>query len=107
MEVKVRNRFSAIRPVVDDETISCFFQLALPGDSLSGSKKMGKDRMILGGDGTMAGVVFFGNQEDVDRRLGSDVAKGEDMIILVEDVGLGLAVDDLFEDRFGHGVTRW
>jgi hypothetical protein len=28
------------------------------------------------------------------------------VIVLVQDVGLGFAVDDLFEDRFSHGFYQ-
>jgi hypothetical protein len=103
VKVKVRNRFSSIGSVVDDEAIPCFFQLALSGDTLRCGKKMGKDRMVLGGNGAMAGVMLFGDEKDVGRGLGSDVAEGKDVIVFVEDVGLSFPVDDLFEDRFGHG----
>ena len=101
--MEVRYRFTSIGSVIDDESISCFFQLALSGYTLRGGKKMGKDRMVLGGNGAMAGVMFFGDEKDVGRGLGSDVAEGKDVVVFVEDVGLSFPVDDLFEDRFGHG----
>ena len=101
--MEVRNRFSSIGSVVDDEAISCFVELALSCDTLRGGKKIGKDQMVLGGNGAMAGVMLFGDEKDVGRGLGSDVAEGKDVIVFVEDVGLSFPVDDLFEDRFGHG----
>jgi len=103
VKVEVRNRFSSIGSVVDDESVSCFFELALPGDTLRGGEKMGKDRVVFGGDGTVASVMFFGDEKDVGRGLGCDIAEGKVVIVFVEDVGLSLPVDDLFEDRFGHG----
>ena len=102
MKVQVRDRFSSIGSVIDDESITCFFQLALAGDTLRGGKKMGEDRMVFGGDGAVASMMFFGDEKDVGRGLGSDVAEGNDVIVFVEDVGLSFPVDDLFEDRFGH-----
>jgi len=60
--VQVRNRFSSIGSVVDDEAIPCFFQLALSGDALCGDQKMGKDRMVFGGDGAVASMMFFGDE---------------------------------------------
>jgi hypothetical protein len=62
--------------------------------------------MILGGHGAVSGVVFFRDEEDVCRGLGGDIPKGENVIVLVQDVGLGFAVDDLFEDRFSHGFYQ-
>ncbi len=54
----------------------------------------------------MSGVVFFWDEEDVCRGLGGDIPKCENVIVLVQDVGLGFAVDDLFEDRFSHGFYQ-
>ena len=62
--------------------------------------------MILGGHGAVSGVVFFRNEKDVCRGLGGDIPKGENVIVLVQNVGLGFAVDDLFEDRFSHGFYQ-
>ena len=63
---------------------------------------MGEYDMILCGNGSMAGVMFFGNEKDVSRGLGSEISKCQDVIVFVEDVGLSFAVDDLFKDRFCH-----
>jgi hypothetical protein len=103
VKVEVRNRFSSVGSVVDDESISCFFQLALSSDTLCSGEKMGKDRMVFGGDGPVAGVMFFGNEKNVGRGLGGYVAEGKDVIVFVENLGLSFPVDDLFKDRFGHG----
>ena len=62
VEVEVGNCFSSIGSVVDDEAISCFFQLALSGDTLSGGKKVGKNWMVLRGNRAVAGVMFFGDE---------------------------------------------
>ena len=62
VEVEVGNCFSSIGSVVNDEAISRFFQLALSGDTLRSSKKMGKNRMVFRGNGTVAGVMFFGDE---------------------------------------------
>jgi hypothetical protein len=59
--------------------------------------------MILRGHGAVSGVVFFWDQEDVCRGLRGDIPKGEDVVVFIQDVGLGFAVDDLFKDRFSHG----
>ena len=62
--------------------------------------------MILGGHGAVPGVVFFWNEEDVHGGLGGDIPKRENVVVFVQDVGLGFAVDDLFEDRFSHGFYQ-
>jgi hypothetical protein len=62
--------------------------------------------MILGGHGAVSGVVFFWNEENVCGGLGCNIPKGKNVVVFVEDVGLGFAVDDLFEDRFSHGFYQ-
>jgi len=97
--------FSAVGSVVDDKAVAGLIELELAGDFLGGGKEMAKDGMIFRGDSGVAGVVLFGNQQDVDGGLGGDIAEGEDVIILIDDVGFGLTVDDPFEDCFGHGPS--
>jgi len=62
--------------------------------------------MILGGHGAMSGVVFFWNEENVCGGLGGNIPKSENVVVFVQDVGLGFSVDDLFEDRFSHGFYQ-
>jgi len=105
MEVKVGDGFSAIGAVIDDEAVAGFFKLALASDPLSGDEEMSEEGMILGRDGAVAGVMFFWNDENMDGGLGGEITKGEDVIILVEDIGGEFAVDDAFEDGFGHRAS--
>jgi len=102
VEVKVRNCFSTIGAIIDDEAIACFFELALAGNALGGDEEMSEEGMILGRNGAVAGVMFFRDEKDVDGGLGGEITEGEDVIVLVEDIGRDLAVDDAFEDSFGH-----
>ena len=101
--MEVGNCFAGVGAVIDDQPIPCFVEAGLAGDALGGCEKVGEERVVFGGDGSVAGVVFFGDEQDVSGCLGSEVAEGEDMFVLVKDVGLSFAVDDLFEDRFSHG----
>jgi hypothetical protein len=105
MEVKVGDSFAAIGAVINDEAVAGFVELALASDPLGGDEEMGEEEMIFSGDGTMAGVMFFWNDKNVDGCLGGEITKGEDVIILVEDIGGELAVDDAFEDGFGHRAS--
>jgi len=43
--------------------------------------------MSFGGYGTVAGVMFFWNDKNVNGGLGGEVTEGEDVIILVENIG--------------------
>ncbi len=105
MEVKVGDGFAAIRAVINDEAVAGFFELALTGNPLSGDEEMSEEGMILGRDGAVAGVMFFWNDKNMNGGLGSEITKGENVIILVEDIGGELAVDDAFEDGFGHRAS--
>jgi hypothetical protein len=105
MEMEVGNGFPAVRSVVDDQTVAGLIQFQLAGDFLGSGEEMAKDGVMFRGDGSMARMVLLRNQENVDRGLRSDVAEREDVGILVDDIGLGFAVDDPFEDRFGHGPS--
>lgn len=105
VEVQVGDGFAAIRAIIDDESIAGFVELALTGNPLGGDEEMSEEGMILGRDGAVAGVMFFWNNKNMDGGLGGEITKGEDVIILVENIGGELAVDDAFEDGFGHRAS--
>jgi hypothetical protein len=72
---------------------------------LGGGKEMAKNGMMFRGDGGMAGMVLLRDEEDMNGGLRGDITEGEDVIILIDDVGFGFAVDDPLKDRFGHGPS--
>ena len=103
--MKVGDGFSTIGAIIDDEAIAGFFELALAGNALGGDEEMSEEGMILGRNGAVAGVMFFRDEKDVDGGLGGEITEGEDVIILVKNIGRNLAVDDAFEDGFGHRAS--
>ena len=103
--MKVGDGFSTIGAIIDDEAIAGFFELALAGNALGGDEEMSEEGMILGGNGAVAGVMFFRDEKDVDGGLGGEITEGEDVIILVKNIGRNLAVDDALEDGFGHRAS--
>ena len=105
--MEVGNCFAGVGAVIDDQPIPCFVEAGLAGDALGGCEKVGEERVVFGGDGSVAGVVFFGDEQYVSGRLGSEVAEGEDMFVLVKDVGLSFAVDDLSKIVLAMAITRW
>ncbi len=100
--MKMGNSFPAIGAIIDDEAVAGFVELALASDSLGSDEEMCEEGMSFGGYGTVAGVMFFWNDKNVDGGLGGEITEGEDMIILVENIGGEFAVDDAFENGFGH-----
>ena len=103
--MKVGDGFSTIGAIIDDEAIAGFFELALAGNALGGDEEMSEEGMLLGGNGAVAGVMFFRDEKDVDGGLGGEITEGEDVIILVKNIGRNLAVDDALEDGFGHRAS--
>ncbi len=103
--MKVGDGFAAIRAVINDEAVAGFVELALASDPLGGDEEMGEEGMIFRGDGTMAGVMFFWNDKNMNGGLGSEITKGENVIIFVENIGGEFAVDDPLEDGFGHRAS--
>jgi len=102
VKVEMGNGFPAVGAVVDHEAVTGLVEFQLPGDFLGGGEKVAENGVVFRGDGGVAGVVLFGNEKDMDGGLGGDVAKGQDVLVLVDNVGLGFTVDDPFKDRFGH-----
>ena len=103
--MKVGDGFSTIGAIIDDEAIAGFVELALAGNALGGDEEMSEEGMILGRNGAVAGVMFFRDEKDVNGGLGGEITEGEDVIILVKNIGRNLAVDDAFEDGFGHRAS--
>ena len=102
----MRNSFSPIGAIIDDKAVASFIEADLAGYALGCDEKVGKDWMILGRNGAVSGVMFFWDKKDVCGGLGSNIPKGENVVVFVQDVGLGFAVDDLFKDRFSHGFYQ-
>lgn len=105
VEMEMGDSFPAVGAIVDDEAVAGLIEFELAGDLLGSGEKVAENRVIFRGNGGMAGMVLFGNEKNVDRGLGGDVAEGQDVIVLVDNVGFGLAVDDPLEDGFGHGPS--
>lgn len=103
MEVQVGHGFAPIRTVVHHKAIASRVQFQLAGDFLGGGKQVAEDGMVFGGYGGVAGMMLFRDKQNMHWGLRSDVAEGENVFVLVDDVGLGFPVDDPFKDRFGHG----
>ena len=103
--MKVRDCFSTIGAIIDDKAIACFVELALAGNALGGDEEMSEEGMILGRNGAVAGVMLFRDEKNVNGGLGGEITEGEDVIILVKYIGRDLAVDDAFEDGFGHWAS--
>ena len=102
--MEMRHGFAAIRPVVDHQSVTALkIQLLRHRSRLE--QEMTDQLMILGRGFAEAGDRLLRHDEDMRRRLGVDVAKGTDLVILKHDLGGNLAGDDLLENGFAHAAS--
>lgn len=101
--MQVIDRLAAVRSAVDHGAVAARqfeFLGELRGDDEQVADEFGIVRFEVGeGDD-----LPFGNHQQVRGRLRIDVAEGDAAVVLVDDVGGDLAIDDSLEDGFvGHG----
>jgi hypothetical protein len=85
--VKVVHGLAALRAVVDDHTEAALGQALLPGYRLRDEHQVAQQRLvILTGVGQPGEAVsMFGNNQEVDRSLGADIAERQALVIIVND----------------------
>ena len=103
MAVQMRNRLAGIGPVVDDQAITIFIEAELAGDVRCFQEKMSEHCVIFWSCFVDARNDFSRNDQDVRWRGGTDVAKGDDQIIFVNDVSGDFAIGDFLKQRLAHG----
>ena len=113
--MQMRHTLTPLLAAVDDHAIA-LRQAQLAGDFSRHQELMPDERLMFVGELVERGDFFARNDEHVRWRLRVHVAKGEAEVVLIDDVGFDLAVDDAFEDRhlslvtghwsfgFGHSV---
>ena len=102
--VEMGDGFAGVGAVVDDEAVAGLCEAEFGGDFGGFEQEVAEGFFVLGFGGGDVGDGFFGDDEDVDRRFGRDVAKGDDEIVLVNDVRGNLAGDDFFKES--HAVIK-
>jgi len=97
VNVQMRNGFAAMRAVVDDKSIAGFINAFVARD-LCGSQQQGSEHVLMLRPGRADAVdPVFRYDEDVDRCLGRDVAKRQNLIIFVDDLSRDFTVPDFLE----------
>ena len=102
--MEVGDGFAAVGTVINDEAVAGGGYVFAAGDVGGGEEEVSKEALIIALGVSNAGDGFFGNDKDVDRGLGGDVAEGEALVIFEDDVGGDFARDDFFEK--GHASWR-
>lgn len=93
--VQVIDALAAILALVDDKTVAAGESL-LFGDLLRRIEDMAVITILA--DCRKPGNFMPGGNHNMNRRLGLDVAEGDDMIVFVNDSGRDFPVDNLRED---------
>lgn len=110
VKVQVRDGFAGVGPVIEDEAESVF-EAELFGDFTGFEEQMSKDGVVTYFGFSDARDGFFGNDEDMHRRLGFDIVESDHPVVFVNDGGRDFARDDFFKQRFAHvqngGPNEW
>lgn len=100
--MQVEHRLAGRRPVVDHQSIG--LAEALIGGHLRGDQQQMAEQALIFGRriGELWNRLAW-HQQQMHRRAGMDVAEGDAVRVLVDDVAGNLAVDDSLEQGLGHG----
>lgn len=104
MDVEMRNAFPCIRPVIDNHPEPRLIDFQLGSNLLSDQKQMPQKALIPHPGLSDSGNNLFRNDQHMKGRLRSNIVKGNDPIIFVNNVGRNLALDDLGENGLAHDV---
>lgn len=95
MKMNMEHGLSGAFAVIDDHPVSVPVEAVL-GRYRFGDKEQVADKFAICGSHTMnIGDMFFGNKEEMDRRLGIEVFKCDCLLVLVDDGGGDFFLDDL------------
>lgn len=102
--MQMRDGFTGVRAIVDDEPIAAVFQAQFRGDLPSLEHQIAQDFFILWTRVGNAGDMFLWDNEHMRGRVRLDVAKGQHEVVFIDNVRGNLAGDDFFEQ--GHGTIK-
>jgi len=98
MKVKVRNNLAGIFSGVCHRAVAGFSNPHRLGYVLHSSKDAAQHGGIVSVQIIHRSEVFFGNNQYMDRGLGLDVVKSQNLIVFINLVGRDLTCDDLAEN---------
>ena len=103
VQMEVRDCFTAIPAIVDDHAEAVLAQALLIRNQTNPGQEVTKEFLVPGVRLPDPHDQFFGNEEEMNRGLGSDIAKAEAELVLVDDIARYFAVGNLLEDCFLRG----
>ena len=102
MEVQVKNRLSRFLEAVGDEAEAPILESLLPGDLDSRSLELPQQKRLILTCVQQRRYVLSGNNQDMCRSLGVYVVKGDQFVVLIDNLGRNLAACDLAEEAVAH-----
>ena len=99
VDVQVRDGLAPIGAVIDRDAETGVADAFLAGDGSSGEQEVAQKGSVFRFGFADAWDHGFRYDEEMGGRLGVDVAEGDALIILVDDLRGNLAGDDALEDR--------
>ena len=115
--MKVLHFLAAVIAVVQHDAVAGAVEFECGGGRGDGPKKAARCSIGPLGQFGKSGDSGFGNDQDVNGRLGCDIAEGQDIIVFVDDIGGYFSGNNFIEDcrfgthkrflkRFLNGVSR-
>ena len=99
MDMKMRDAFTAIRTIINDQAETRVIESFLFRDGLCDKDQMTQKRFVFGFGLGHARDFLFGDDQDVNRSLRLDVMKGQAKIIFKGNPGGNLPGDDFGKNR--------
>ena len=113
--MEMRHRFASIATVVDHDAISVFLQSSLISNQGRFEQQMTQQGMVLGLGFRKAGDGFLRDNQEVRRRLRSDIAKCQHQIVFIKNLRRDLPGNNFLEKshsdvrngrRMAHDTTK-
>ena len=95
--MKMRDGFSGVGAVVNNEAVAGFSQAQLFRHFAGFEKNMSQKILIVRGGVLDSQDVFLGNQKDMHGGFGSNVTKRQHQVVFKNDVGGDFFCDDFLE----------
>lgn len=102
MNVQVRHLLPRVLAIVDHQPIAQFGQPQLCGDGRCFYEQMAQHGMVCCFRILQLANGFTGNDQHMSGGHGLNVHEGDNVFVLIDDVGGNLAGYDAFEDGFAH-----
>lgn len=99
VDVQVRDGLTAIGAVIDRDAEAGVADAFLAGDGSGGEQEVAKKGGVFRLGFADAGDHDFRDDEEMGGRLGADVAEGDALAVLVQDLRGDFPGDDAFENR--------